>query len=528
METLEKKYVFITSNISNMGGAQNYVRSKIKYLMRDGWKIYIFFQGNNETKCAFEELDDYLDGNIARLHTLPDQIYGMIGFYTILFKMLKHIDYSDTEQCSYFIETHFEYAAIWGEILAQIVSAKHIFFNLQENVRVMGSHYSDYIDFFKFKFERRELAGIADSSMHRMFEGYMDVPVSEEYVLRAVAENNIKDIESPLVEQLPHRDWNIAYFGRCNKGYFPYILYEIRMFCRKYSTKKIHFIIISALGEAERNLVERLNDVDNLTVSRMGYFNPIPQKLFHKIDVMIAGSGCAGIAYRQGLPVIIPDARFYTGTGILGYTTDSPLYGEHEYTYVELLENVLITKEYLKHPFINIYKYRPTVEEAYDIFWEFVSKSASSYEYYKFHYEKIHFSQGVATISFFHDFLDELSRHRDERECFAKWINERYGTRIALFGYGKLGQRIVRDIPELSFQMILDNRSESISGDVTVVSPTEEAIQHIETIFISSFKLMDEMTKELEDKQFKGICVSFIQVSTEYLEERIFGNEKSW
>lgn len=518
---VEKKYIFLTFPIYIMGGGQNYVRSKLKYLINDGWKVYIIFRENHlYTECIFEELKDYVKGGIECWYTVPDKIYGTIGYYTILFKMLKHIGYQKNTQCQYFIESNDETFTVWGEILAKIVSGKHIYFNLSENYGLMGAeYYGKYVDYFKYKLERRELAGIAESSVHRMFEGYMDVPVSAEYRLIAKSEDNIRDIDSPLVEQLPHRDWNIAYFGRGDKRYLPYILYEIRLFCRKYSTKKIHFIIISVLGEAEQSLAEKLNDVENLTISYLGYFNPIPSKLFQKIDVMIAGAGCACIAYRQGLPVIIPDAHLFTGAGILGYTTNSPLYGEHEYSYLELLENVLITKEYLSHPLTRLND--QTAEEAYNEFWEFVSKSSTSSEYYNFHYEKQHFLKSPHTLHFFNAFLDDLSKDKDERECLVEWITKRYGKEIALFGYGRLGERIKKSIPELSFKLILDNRAETSSLDESVVSPTVEVLQHIDIILISTFKLVDEMIQELRDKQFKGMCVSFIQVLTEYLEERI-------
>ena len=520
---VEKKYIFLTFPIYIMGGGQNYVRSKLKYLINDGWKVYIFFRENHlYTECLFEELKDYVKGGIEYWHAVPDKIYGTIGYYTILFKMLKHIGYQKDTQCQYFIESNDETFTVWGEILAQIVSGKHIYFTLSENFGLMGAeYYGKYIDYFKYKLERHELAGIAESSVHRMFEGYIDVPASKEYMLTAASEDNIRDINSPLVEQLPYQDWNIAYFGRGDKRYLPYILYEIRLFCRKYSTRKIHFIIISVLGEAEQSLLEKLRDVENLTVNCLGYFNPIPSKLFQKIDVMIAGAGCANIAYRQGLPVIIPDAHLFTGAGILGYTTHSTLYGEHEYSYVELLENVLITKEYLNHPFIK--RNHLTVEEAYNKFWEFVSKSSTSSEYYNFHYEKQHLLKGPHTLQFFKTLLDDLSKDKDERGYLVGWIKKRYGEKIALFGYGRLGQRIKKSIPELSFELILDNKAENFSCDESVVSPTVEVLQHVDIIFISTFGMVDEMIQELKDKQFKGTCVSFIQVLTEYLEERILG-----
>ena len=241
MKQVSKKFVFISTNIRTVGGAQNYMRNKIKFLVSKGWKVYVLFHKSNAEGCVFEELRDYLGGEIEWLYMNPEHIYGTIDYYMMLSKMLEHIEYCEEENCEYLIETHSEIQAIWGELLAKKVSGKHFFFSLQEKFGDLGASYPVYLDFFKFKFERGEIAGITDSSLHRMFEGYMDVEISDRYKLRAAMVDNLCDGKVEALEKLPESDWNIGYFGRCEKEYFPYILYEIRLFCGKHSTRTVSY-----------------------------------------------------------------------------------------------------------------------------------------------------------------------------------------------------------------------------------------------------------------------------------------------
>ena len=511
-----KKYIFFTSDIRTMGGAQNYVRSKINYLKAQGWKVYIFFTDSHAEGCAFEEMREYTDGAIEKLLTYAGDVYGTFFYYEIISKMFSHIEYDCNQECRYVVESHEERVAVWAEILAKKISAKHIFFCLQENFDVIESTQREaYIDFLKFKFSRREIAGIANDSLHRMFKGYMDADVSDEFKLVAKVEDNVKDIYVEAIEKIERKDWNIAYMGRCEKQYFQFMLYELRIFCKKYKEKDIQFIIIGKLKDKERKMVDELQSIDNLTVSCLGFFNPLPQKLFAKMDVMIAGAGCATISDRQGVPVIVPNVTTNTAVGILGYTTTSVFSGDEEYSYCELLEDILINKNYLSSPHVTIS--RPSCEEAYERFFEFINESVQSEEYYQFDFAIKEENNRRNVIEKLKAFLCAMRDNHEKREKFVNWLAKEYGGEVSLFGFGKMGRLLTECIPELKITHIFDNQAE----DVCVERPIEQALQNVQTIIVTPYGFEREIREELCGKKYGGVAVSLKDIVLKYMQQTI-------
>lgn len=509
-----KKYIFFTTDIHTMGGAQNYVRSKIRYLKKCGWTVYTFFQNRSCAEvCAFEEMQEYVGGEIKNLSVYVGDVYGTLLYYEIMYKMLLHIQYDPSETCQYIIESYEEGYDVWAEFLAKKISAKHIYFSLQENFGVTGvTGKKKYLDFLKFKFERKEIAGIADDSLHRMFDGYMDVDISNKYKLFAIAEDNVTDIYDKAVETLERKEFNIAYMGRCEKSYFPFILYELRIFCKKYCDKEIQFIVIGELKEREQKLVSALQSIDNLTVSCLGYFNPIPRSLFKKVDVMIAGAGCATISHRQGVPVIVPNAVTNTAMGILGYTTTSVQSGEDEYSYCELLEDVLIGKQYLNNPCIAIN--RPSCEEAYGQFFKFVDRSEQTVQYYQFPFSVKEETNRGNAIRSLESFLLIMEKNPKSRENFVKWFTQQYGTEIALFGFGKIGRLLKKCVPELLFSYIFDNHVDEIG----VEKPIKQKLEKVKMILITPYGLESEILNELYIQNYKGQAASLKDIVLRYLQ----------
>ena len=51
-----KRYIFLTANIHPIGGMQNYVAGKAAYLEKNGWKVTVFFWGDNKGTCAMTSI----------------------------------------------------------------------------------------------------------------------------------------------------------------------------------------------------------------------------------------------------------------------------------------------------------------------------------------------------------------------------------------------------------------------------------------------------------------------------------------
>lgn len=516
-----KKYIFITADIHAMGGMQNYVRSKAKYLEKHKWQVYIFFAGSKETGCQFTELDRYVDGGIRLIRISPEFLFHTVYFKVALSEMLYLINYDNTKNDDYYIiESHADYEAIWGEILAKRISAKHICFICNERFRGQDKIYDRYIDFFKFKYYRNELAGIHEASLKLLFEGYMDVEISRKNVLEAAYDLNVEEIYSEKVHSIEKKDWNIAYIGRCEKSYFPYIIKEIISFCNAHSNKKIQFIIVGDVGKREE-MIKQIEGLPNLDICALGFFPIIPQEIFRKIDVAIAGAGCCEIATRCNVPTIVPDAIANTAMGIYGYTIDSLLYSNTRFTYSELLENVLVTKEYLKHT-KNI-PHIQTVEEACQNFFEFVNKSETNKKYFDFLFSKPSYAyeKEKNLYSIVIDCLEKLKKYKTLQQLFVERIYKEYGRNIGLYGYGKIGIKVLESVPKLEFTNIID-KNPAIHPNVKTL--TFEILNSMSALIITPIAFREEMADELNNMGYEGEIVYFHELLESFFEELLKDN----
>lgn len=512
-----KKFVFVTSDIHYIGGVQNYVKSKIKYLLADGWKIYALHWTTEKefmSDCFIRELEPYTDDVICFL-CYPEGIFDDKLYKITLFEMLTAIEYDADEECEYVIESHADLQAIWGEILARAIKAKHICFTCNEGFRGSDKRYEDFIDFFDFKYGRGELAGISENSMKMLFEGYKDIDASDRYVLKAATEEPVQDIHSESVNRMERLDWNIAYIGRCEKEYVPLIIEDIFHFAVKYPERKIQFIIVGILHEREKKLLEKLNLVKNLKVTYFGFLSPIPRDLFKKLDASIAGAGCAMISSMEGVPTILADAKTYKAAGILGYTVQNTLYGEREYSYAELLENVLVTKDYLQFDEVKCDFY--DAKRAYDDFFVFIERSSKKKEYYKFEQQNIRkrdMDEDLYTFlltNFILCLLKKIKADEKLRLFFTEHILLDCGKEIGLFGYGVIGKELVAAMPGLSFKKIYDNQNISPNTE----KPTEENLNEVSVMLISPIKVKNEIADELVRRKYRGKIVYIEELFSE-------------
>ena len=110
-----KQYIFMTSNIYLVGGIQNYVASKIKYLKKNDWQVYVFFCSGDNGDCPYNILDEYRDMEIKELVLYPGAWTRNIVNET-LNKMVSFLFSTDGD---IIVESHNSILALWGELLAE-------------------------------------------------------------------------------------------------------------------------------------------------------------------------------------------------------------------------------------------------------------------------------------------------------------------------------------------------------------------------------------------------------------------------
>lgn len=325
---MEKKYyLFLTGDIHPIGGMQNYVAGKAAYLEKNGWQVRVFFWGTSDGACKMRFLDRYLPGGMTELGTPPAEWTKGIRRRT-LDHMLSVIGPGSRQADRVIVESQDDITALWGELLAERLHAKHMCFNCNERFRGARKYYAEYLDFFDFKHRRRELACIHPDSMQKLFEGYKKVKPEERYLFEAANEEPVQDVKDERVERLEKHDWNICCIGRAEKICKQELMEGIRRFAQNHPQKRIQLVMVGEPKEWEGWMKEKLGSLKNVRLSFMGDMVPIPRSLFKKIDVVIASAGCAECAVYEGVPTIVMDVENSLANGILGYTTFSALFHE--------------------------------------------------------------------------------------------------------------------------------------------------------------------------------------------------------
>lgn len=375
-------YIFITTPITIPGGSQCYVAAKAKYLESIGWKVVVFSPNTNKsvTHCPIKYLDKYLKENIIEL-SLPPFKFPSTFVSHVLRKMSRIIgDISIYE--NKIIESHEDIYSQWGELLANRVKARHYFFLLNEFYRGVNSYYEEKMDFYNFKFDRKEIEGTKET-FKRLFEGHREISSNDLGRELTLDECPILDYENEQVDNIIRFDWNICYIGRGNKSYVPNILNDVGKFAGLYLNKEIQLILVSDI-DFHRHILDGLSETyKNLHICELGLLHPIPSSLYNKIDVVIAGSGSARHSCEEGAIVIVADTETKMSNGILGYETQNSVYRAEDSIctdFVDALKRVLIEKVQKKLP----YRFPPRlgVEQQTKQHFELFSMSTKMLEYY--------------------------------------------------------------------------------------------------------------------------------------------------
>lgn len=375
-----KKYIFLTTPISDAGGSQCYVAAKAAYLESEGWEVHVISPTPRHNKCLISSLEKYRQDSI--ISTAIPVFYLSKRCVTRQLNRIVKVAGGQNHDDEIIVESHEDVYAFWGELLANRLHARHYYFTMNESYRGVNKFYESKIDFFIFKFRRREILGNLDS-FTRLFDGYIQIN-REDYVDNVIInESPIFDVLNENVNDIKRYDWNIAYLGRGNKSYVPNIIKDIGIFSSNHPDKKIQFISISNFSNHKKQLEYILKENQNLIYTDLGYLHPIPESFFSKIDIMIAGSGSARHSVEEGVLTIVADPEHKQSNGFLGYETmNSVVKDENSVvtSFCDALERGLINKAYLRMP--NRFPKKTSVAESTaQNFWLF-SKSDRSFEYF--------------------------------------------------------------------------------------------------------------------------------------------------
>ena len=165
----------ITYDIHPVGGTQAYTAGKARYLEKCGWNVIVLFAGNNNEKCDIAYLNKFLSGGYIELSFLPYDLHENFCNY-IVEEILSNIGIDGKEDLN-IIESHYDVAAFWGELLSEKLKCKHYIFCCNEYYRNKNgykTYYKENLDYFYFKYCRNELIASKEATK-KLFNGYKGV-----------------------------------------------------------------------------------------------------------------------------------------------------------------------------------------------------------------------------------------------------------------------------------------------------------------------------------------------------------------
>lgn len=347
---MEKKklFIFIPHGIVGVAGMELHTAGLIQYLESVNCGIRILTNESRESVPIIPCIRKYyaIGSGLSFLETLPykykkvEQEY-FLNVMVAALHLPNHLDEYDI-----FIESYSSPRALWAELLAAKLNARHIFIASEENYREPQQCYVENFPFFYFKLTRNEIIGSV-ATITRLFNGYKNVEGPfinyPEFVREAYP---IQDVEYPLFDHIQKLDWNICHIGR-PKDYVPHAIMGVSELAKRHSDKTISFLLIGNANPYIPLIKEKFNGLNNVSIHFSGVLFPIPRIIFSKFKVVLAISQTAMFAANEDALTIVGTADKPDRTsGVLGYDTDNTIYGKPTYTYLEALENIFVKRLY--------------------------------------------------------------------------------------------------------------------------------------------------------------------------------------
>ena len=306
-----KKYVFLTFSITGLSGNPRYVNNKCRWLKQQGWEVLVFWH-NDGKKVQLEHVMPY---------TGKDYIIHELGYYPSWFSKCKRdaiVNMIATRIGAAYqivIESNTLPLGAWGELLAEKLKAKHINFVTTEKVQIQNKSTFDYC---YAKLKRNEFFTISEAAVNQFFSKFILLPNPKDYYWDAMMGVDVEGIPFPAFDNMPQADYVITHFGR-TKGYFPYMVGNIKQFVTKYPDKKFNLFFLGQINDPTS--IEKEMELPNVNIVFHPEVSIVPIQIFSKSDVVIGTAGCAWLSSNNGGKTISMDVNNNQPLGLLQYTT---------------------------------------------------------------------------------------------------------------------------------------------------------------------------------------------------------------
>lgn len=361
-----------------MGGLELYVLNKTKWLEENGWEVHIFSTILTFKKYRIQELNRFKSEAIPLLVFSPFEI-GKSSREKILTKIIKFVNPSLNDEI--IIESHSGSTALWGELVAKKINARHTFQPKHEYFT--EDCYTDSKDFFIYMLNNcRVFAG--ELAKERLIQTVLKENPSKAKSI-SIAYNPIANLDNSKLNEISKADYTICYIGRTEKPYFASIVDGVKNFAILHKENSVQFVVVGKSIYAKKIVKKRLCCIRNLSIKLLDEMFPIPRKLFSLVDVVCAGSGAARSAVFESVPVLIPDPYNYLCNGVYGYETKESTIADPSFkqsSFLEAFERTLVLKDFKRFDFL--FDNPRTVSECCENNLQLIYNIEKPFEYYSF------------------------------------------------------------------------------------------------------------------------------------------------
>lgn len=337
-------------SICQVGGAEQYIYNKCKFLKANGYKVHVF--SGLKRKIVVPGLRKYQKECLPCVMFLPSTFTDK-EVYKNVELMLKNIDFKDGDEV--IIESNGIAEALWGELLAKRLKCKNLYIDINEffNFDIEKKKYA------RFKMKRKELFGITSSSVSAMLNDDITINYSEH--INASCINVVDDCKYERLNEIVFDDhYTIGYLGRIAKDCVPVIVDELCKYIHNNPKTDYNIIFIGTKDRENVSYIEtRLNEYKNVTVHFTDSMYPVSRELIHKVDVFVSTAGSAFVTYFDGIPTVIVHPVQGYAVGIMGedfFVGDDMYRSACEYTIAEEINRIrrkeakiLFDENYLKN-----------------------------------------------------------------------------------------------------------------------------------------------------------------------------------
>lgn len=293
-----KTYIFMSGIANIIAGGPIYNSNKIKVLEDNAWNVIVF--PTNSGKVYIKPLEKYNSDKYEFLNFSP-YIFSKRTINHFLDTMADKIQPSE----QVIIETGTDFTALWGELLAEKVGAKHIVMFLDEkNDNVNRYSYP----FYEFKYKRNELYSISKDSLIYIFGRYFEIKNPEVNVWNAWCSNVIGDVDYAISNELPKADFMIGSIGRLDKPFVPNIVKGVCLFANNHPDICVGLCFFGGASEKTVSTIKlEIEKYSNIKLFISGYIWPIPKNVFDLFDVFVSGAGSAIASANMGVTTVNMD-----------------------------------------------------------------------------------------------------------------------------------------------------------------------------------------------------------------------------